>query len=108
MIRVKDAASIAAAHVLSQRIGRRVGGSTGTNLIGALQLLHEMQLRGEQGAVATLICDSGQRYEHSCFNDEWLRAQGLEIAPWCERIDEFLQHGRWSDALTQVQFERGG
>ncbi|MBK8305788.1 MAG: PLP-dependent cysteine synthase family protein [Gammaproteobacteria bacterium] len=108
MVRVADVASIAAAHVLSQRIGRPVGGSTGTNLIGALQLLHEMQLAGEQGAVATLICDSGQRYEHSFFNDQWLHAQGLDVAPWRELIGEFLQYGRWPDALTQIHFERGG
>ena len=74
----------------------------------ALQLLHEMQLAGEQGAVATLICDSGQRYEHSFFNDQWLHAQGLDVAPWRELIGEFLQYGRWPDALTQIHFERGG
>jgi cysteine synthase A len=108
MIRVADAASIAAAHVLSERIGRRVGGSTGTNLMGALQLLHEMQRRGEKGAVATLICDSGARYEHSYFNEEWLRGQELDVATWRGRITEYLQHGRWSDALAQDQFERGG
>ncbi len=107
MIRVQDAASIAAAHELSHLIGRPVGGSTGTNLIGALQLLHEMQQRGECGAVATLICDSGLRYQHSYFNDDWLRAQQLDVAPWRDHIREFLRHGRWADALNQPYFERG-
>lgn len=108
MIRVQDAASIAAARVLSARIGRRVGGSTGTNLVGALQLLNEMRAAGEQGAVATLICDSGRRYSHSYFNDDWLAAQGIEIAPWCARISAFMEQGRWDEALGQLQFDRGG
>ena len=34
MVRMPDAASIAAMHVLSRRLGRRVGGSTGTNFFG--------------------------------------------------------------------------
>jgi cysteine synthase len=108
MIRVADAPSVAGAHVLSALVGRRVGGSTGTNLIGALQLLHAMRERGESGSVATLICDSGERYAHSCFNDQWLQAEGLDIAPWSAMIEDFIQRGVWNAALTQPLCERGG
>ncbi|MFM7272755.1 MAG: hypothetical protein ACKO4A_02730, partial [Gammaproteobacteria bacterium] len=97
---IPDAASMAAAHVLSDLIGRRVGGSTGSNLCGAVQLLHDLQQRGEQGTIATLICDSGQRYAHSCFSEEWLQRQGLDIAPWRAALEDFLMQGRWSETLA--------
>ena len=57
---VPDAASIAAARVLSRRIGRSCGGSTGTNMWAAARIVGEMTARGEQGAVATLLCELGR------------------------------------------------
>jgi cysteine synthase A len=108
MCRVPDAASIAAAHLLSELIGRRVGGSTGTNLVGAVQLLHELEVRGEPGTVATLICDSGHRYAHSYYNPEWLRREGLDVERWRTLLEDYLLRGRWSDALAVQLLERGG
>ena len=48
---VPDAASIAAARVLSRRIGRSCGGSTGTNMWAVARLVTEMAARGEDGSV---------------------------------------------------------
>src|SRR5699024_8215450 len=42
MIDVPDAATMAALRVLERLLGRRCGGSTGTNLVGALQLMCDM------------------------------------------------------------------
>ena len=75
MLRVPDAVSFTAALDLSQRLGRRVGPSTGTNFAGALHLAREMAQRGEHGSIATLICDSGERYADTLFNEEWRAAQ---------------------------------
>ncbi len=52
---VSDAASLAAARVLSRRIGRSCGGSTGTNMWAVAQIVSEMIARGDQGSVATLL-----------------------------------------------------
>ena len=46
MIRAPDAASIAAIHWLETVIGRKCGGSTGTNVYGALTLAEEMIAEG--------------------------------------------------------------
>ena len=108
MVKVADAASFAAMRVLSDLIGRRVGGSTGTNLMGVLQLAAEMRDQGRKGSIATLICDSGQRYERSCHSDDWLKQNGFDVAPWERRIRDFIQHGSWDRQLTQASFERGG
>ncbi len=59
MIKVSDAASIATIRWAEQVLGRRVGGSTGTNLWGAFGLVAQMLRRGERGSVVTLLCDGG-------------------------------------------------
>jgi cysteine synthase A len=93
MLRVPDAASIAAARVLSERLVRRVGGSTGTNFFGLLSIAAHMLRDGKTGALVTLICDSGDRYSSTYYNDEWLVAQRIDIAPWQTRIEQFLDRG---------------
>ncbi|SEQ26609.1 cysteine synthase A [Devosia sp. YR412] len=90
MIRIPDVASIAASRVLSRLLGRRVGGSTGTNLIGLLWAADAMRRTGETGSLVTLICDSGERYADSYFNDAWLEAQGLDIAPATAMIEAVI------------------
>ncbi|MFZ1388617.1 MAG: PLP-dependent cysteine synthase family protein [Thiolinea sp.] len=75
MRRIPDAASIATMYWLEQRLGRKVGPSTGTNLYGVLQLAREMQQRGEQGSIVTLLCDSGERYLETYYNPDWVRQQ---------------------------------
>lgn len=82
MLRVPDAGSIAAMRWLARRTGWSAGPSTGTNLVGALHLLHEMRLAGETGSVVTLLCDRGDRYAQTCYDDGWVREQGLDLAPW--------------------------
>ena len=51
MCKVPDALSLAAMHYLARRLGRRVGGSSGTNLIGALLAAQRMVATGERGSV---------------------------------------------------------
>ena len=72
MVEVADVDSVAAMQALSQLLGRRVGPSTGTNLVGMLTLAHEMLARGEQGSILSLLCDSGERYLPTYHNAEWV------------------------------------
>jgi cysteine synthase len=90
MIAVPDAASVATARALEPVLGRRVGPSTGTNVWGALTLADQMQERGEAGSIVTLLCDSGERYAQTCFDDAWLAKQGLDIAPCTPMITRWL------------------
>lgn len=94
-IAVEDVCSIAAARVLTRRIGRPCGGSTGTNLWAAAQLIAEMAAAGEQGSLVTLLCDSGTRYANSYFDAAWLAAQGLDTAPHEARMEAFFASGRF-------------
>lgn len=80
MLKVPDALSFAAMRYLAARFGRRVGGSTGTNFVGVLYLAERMAAAGEQGAIVSLLCDSGERYGNTYYDDAWYRAQGIPVA----------------------------
>ena len=73
MLQVPDAASVATMLWLQERIGRRAGPSTGTNLYGALTIAQAMMEKGERGSIVTLMCDSGDRYLDTYYNPEWVR-----------------------------------
>ncbi|MGO4386341.1 PLP-dependent cysteine synthase family protein [Microvirga sp. 2YAF29] len=93
MIKIPDAGSIAAMHVLSERLFRRVGGSTGTNFFGLCWIASCMMAAGEEGSLVSLICDSGDRYTSTYYNPDWLDANGIDIAPYREMIETFLDTG---------------
>ena len=90
MIAVPDAASIAAARAVEPVLGRRVGASTGTNLCGVLHIAREMHERGEAGSVVTLLCDGGERYGHTYYDDDWLAAQGVDLQPHLDELRAFF------------------
>ncbi|MDQ6478012.1 PLP-dependent cysteine synthase family protein [Dyadobacter sp. LHD-138] len=77
MIRVPDAGSFAAMLTLTSLLNKRVGGSTGTNFWGVLELAKQMKANGESGSIVTLICDSGERYMNTYYNPEWLEENGF-------------------------------
>ena len=93
MLQVPDAASIATMRLVRERTGRSVGGSTGTNVWGALQLVAEMRERGERGSIVTLICDAGERYAGTYYCDAWVAEQGLDLIPYAEALETFLAGG---------------
>jgi cysteine synthase A len=90
---VDDTLSLAAMQLATDRLGRSVGGSTGTNLVGAFRLIAEMLANGQTGSIVTLICDSGERYRHSYYDAEWLASRGLDLAPAREMLECFLSTG---------------
>ncbi len=92
---VPDAGSIAAARVLSRRIGRSCGGSTGTNLWAVAGIVSRMAESGEHGSVVTLLCDSGERYRSTHLSDEWLASRAIDIRPAEDAMERFFETGRF-------------
>jgi cysteine synthase A len=95
MMHVPDAASLAAMRAGSEVLGRRLGGSTGTNLWGAFRAIAEMLAAGRTGSVVTLICDGGERYAHTYYSDDWVAGQDLDLAPYSAVVQRFLRDGSW-------------
>jgi cysteine synthase len=96
MIAVPDAASIAAMRLLAIPLGKRVGASTGTNFVGALQLACQLRQAGAAGSIVTLLCDGGERYADSYYSDQWLAELDLDLAPHTERLQSVLATGIWT------------
>lgn len=88
MLSISDIGSVAGAHWLEQRTGRRFGPSTGTNIIGALLLAQSMGRRGLAGSIVTLACDRGERYADTIYDPAWLDARGLDLGPWRSLLDK--------------------
>jgi cysteine synthase A len=98
MLQVPDAASLAAIRLLRSRTRHWAGGSTGTNLYAAFALVAGMLAAGQTGSVVTLICDGGERYANTYYDDAWVASQGLDLAPHLAVMEEFLATGRWARA----------
>ena len=91
---IPDVASVATARWLESILGRKAGASTGTNLFGALQLACEMQQRGEKGSIVTLLCDSGERYLDTYYNDEWVANNIGDLTPCLAQLSRFEKTGQ--------------
>ena len=78
VLEVDDVDSIAGAWLLEGLLGRRYGGSSGTNLVACLQLAEAMRERGEAGSIVTLLCDRGERYAQTLFDPAWLAVHGID------------------------------
>jgi len=104
MISVPDAASIAAARWCSDITGRLVGGSTGTALWGALRLVSGMRASGRAGSVVTLLCDGGERYAGTYYDDDWLASAGIDIGPYNATLQRFYDTGDWHEPPPSVEW----
>ena len=91
MIDVADVDSVAAMQLLSGLLGRKVGPSTGTNLIGMLELASEMRHKGERGSIVSLLCDAGERYLQSYFDADWTLQHIGDYCAASARLQALLQ-----------------
>jgi cysteine synthase A len=91
MLHVADASSIAAMRWAADVLGRAVGGSTGTNLWGALNIAASLRDCDRRQTVVTIICDGGERYVNTYYNDDWLVQEGLDIERPLRELRELLR-----------------
>jgi cysteine synthase A len=52
-----------------------------------------MAASGEKGSIVSILCDSGERYASTYFNDAWLADQGLTCPEEELRMQRFLGEG---------------
>ncbi len=86
VVEVEDADSIAATWLLEDLLGRRYGGSSGTNLVACLQLAEAMRAQGTSGSIVTLLCDRGDRYAQTLFDRDWLATRAMDPRPAHARL----------------------
>ena len=72
---VSDAAAFQMARRLVREEGLFVGGSTGLNVVVALEIAREAD--DPDACVVALLCDTGERYLSKLFNEDWMREHQL-------------------------------
>ncbi|MCZ8167076.1 PLP-dependent cysteine synthase family protein [Silanimonas sp.] len=107
MLKVPDRWSLAAMLALSDRLGRQVGGSTGTNLVAALWCASQMMAQGQAGSIVTLLCDDGRRYQTSCFDAAWRHEQGLDCADAQAQVAHWMDTGIVPDEVFSAMPRAG-
>ncbi len=61
--------------------GLCLGGSSGINVAGAMQLARQL---GPGHTIVTVLCDSGTRYQSKLYNPQFLRGKGLPVPAWLD------------------------
>jgi cystathionine beta-synthase len=74
IINVTDKDSFHLSRRMTREEGIFCGGSTGTNLYGALKSAEGLD---ESGLVVFIVCDTGERYLSKHHSDEWMREKRL-------------------------------
>jgi cysteine synthase A len=59
--------------------GLCMGGSTGINVAGAIQMAEKI---GPGHVIVTVLCDLGHRYQSKVFNPDFLRNKNLPVPSW--------------------------
>jgi cysteine synthase A len=62
-----------------------------------LCLAAEMRASDQRGSIVTLICDHGERYTDTYYDDAWIQEQGLELAPYAETLEHCMATGEWRE-----------
>ena len=91
---IPDAEAFATARTVLRREGILVGSSTGTLIAAALRYCRS---RTKPERVATLVCDSGNKYLSKMYNDFWMIDQGFIERP---------KKGDLSDLIARRYAER--
>jgi cysteine synthase len=76
---ITDAEMLPVLFALVEEEGLVLGGSTGINICGAIQLAKEL---GPGHTIVTILADSGTRYQSKLFNPAFLRERELPTPPW--------------------------
>jgi cysteine synthase A len=78
-VQVPDEEALPVIFDLVKEEGLVLGGSTGINVAGAIQVARQM---GPGHRIVTILADGGSRYQSKLFNPEFLRSKNLPVPSW--------------------------
>ena len=68
-----------------------------------------MRAAGTAGSIVTLLCDSGDRYARTYYDDDWVAEQGWDLAPYRAAVRAVPgRTGRWSEPAVAPSSAAGG
>jgi cystathionine beta-synthase len=108
-VRVSDRDAFAMARRLTREEGILAGGSCGTALVAARDVIRDLAATdgGSNAVVVVLLPDGGRNYLSKLYNDEWMRANGLlATAGAVARVSDLLEERRRGQDLPDVVVTR--
>ncbi|MEV6520340.1 cysteine synthase family protein [Longispora sp. NPDC051575] len=87
-VKVGDAEAFETCRYLARRFGILVGGSAGGVIYKALE---RALADGPEAVIVVLVCDGGEKYLDTVFNDDWMVATGLFDAEVARRLASILR-----------------
>ncbi len=103
--RVGDVDAFATARVVARRTGILVGGTGGAAIHIALRRLVHVPAAS---TVVVLVCDAGEKYLDTVYDEDWLHARGLYDRAAQQRITRLLTAYDESVRLAADDLERAG
>jgi cystathionine beta-synthase len=104
-VRVSDRDAFAMARRLTREEGILAGGSCGTALVAALDVVRGLTAAdaGADAVVVVILPDTGRNYLSKVYNDEWMRANGLLATTGAAtRVAELLADRHHAPGLPPV------
>ncbi|MFI4884177.1 MAG: pyridoxal-phosphate dependent enzyme [Steroidobacterales bacterium] len=96
---IPDAESFKSCRELLRKEGIMAGTSTGTLLAAALRYCREQT---QPRRVATLVCDSGNKYLSKVYNDYWMLDQGFSEREHFGDLRDLIARRHWERAAVTV------
>ena len=59
----------------------------------------DMHKKGQSGSVVSLLCDGGERYQNTYYNEKWLTDNGYDLTKYCNKLDSFFHTGEFPVTL---------
>ncbi|MGW0182732.1 PLP-dependent cysteine synthase family protein [Nocardia sp. NPDC003345] len=103
--RVGDIDAFATARVVARRTGILMGGTGGAAVYAALRRL---VLLPAGSTVVVLVCDAGEKYLDSVYDEDWLSARGLYDQAARQRVIRLFRAYDESVRLANIDIERAG
>ena len=108
-VRVSDRDAFAMARRLTREEGILAGGSCGTAMVAALEVVRDLAATdgGADAVVVVLLPDSGRSYLSKIYNDEWMRANGLLATTGAVvRVEDLLRDRHHAGPLPPLVLAR--
>ncbi|WP_063052562.1 PLP-dependent cysteine synthase family protein [Nocardia arthritidis] len=99
-VKVSDAAAFATARAVAAELGLMIGGSAGGSVHAGLTRLENFP---PGSTVVTIVCDGGEKYLDTVFDDDWMNERDLLDADAEREVAELLRRYTPAARNTLVQ-----
>ncbi|MFD5248234.1 PLP-dependent cysteine synthase family protein [Amycolatopsis sp. NPDC058340] len=100
-IKVSDSEAFETCRYLARNFGILIGGSAGGVVYKALE---RARTAGPETTIVVLVCDGGERYLDTVYNDDWMAAKGLFDEQVADRLAAMLRPAP-ADAIRKAPAE---